>query len=60
MKKKRCENTGCGKEYIGRSKYCSYSCAVPAMMKAADEIRRKSGPIYEKWKARIEASKKKK
>ena len=57
MKKKICANPDCENEVKGRKKYCSYPCAFPAMVRATDEIKRKSGPIYEKWKSRLEASK---
>ena len=54
-KKKICP--GCGKEFEGRSKYCSYTCAFPAMAESAEQLKAKKGPIYEKWKSRREASK---
>lgn len=47
---------GCGMYFEGRSKYCSYTCALPAMADAIEQIKKKEGPIYEKWKARLKAS----
>lgn len=51
MEKKECP--GCGKEFKGRSKYCSYKCALPAMSEAIKQLQEKSGPVYERWKEGI-------
>jgi len=51
---KACLN--CGRSHTGKGGYCSYKCGVEAMFDANDQIKRKDGPIYEKWKARWEAA----
>ena len=56
MRKKLKPCPECGLYFEGRSKYCSYECAYPAMKEAVDQILSKEGPIYEKWKARLKAS----
>ena len=53
-KVKKCPT--CGREFTGQRKYCSYMCSVPATKEAAEQISKKKGSIYEKWRARLKAS----
>lgn len=46
----------CGRKFYGRRKYCSYECAVPRMLDAIEQVKKKEGPIYEKWKRNLEAA----
>jgi len=55
--KKKCANPKCGNEVKGKGKYCSYECSFPAIIESIEQLRKKEGPIYEKWKARIKAIK---
>ena len=54
--KKICANPKCENEVTGKGKYCSYKCSLPAMKNAIEQLKKKEGPIYEKWKARLAAS----
>ncbi len=55
LKKKTCPE--CGGEYTGKRKTCSAACAkersVKASREAADQMRNKKGPIYDRWLASI-------
>lgn len=51
IKRKTCPS--CGTKFTGQHKYCSYNCALPAMVDAIEQLRNKKGPVYDKWKARI-------
>ena len=56
MKKNKCANKNCGREFEGRSKYCGFECSLNATRECIEQLRNKEGPIYEKWKARLKAS----
>jgi len=53
-KKKICPE--CWHEFEGKGKYCSSKCSAKAVEEAARQLRKKEGPIFEKWKSRLKAS----
>lgn len=52
--KSRCAR--CGRlDYLSQNRLCP-GCAFQAVKESVDQMRRKSGPVYEKWVAGIKAA----
>lgn len=46
----------CGKEVKGSGKYCGYEHSMVAVNESIRQMRDRKGPIYKKWKERLEES----